>query len=270
MPGKLAIIAAKSLAGVGLNGPRRLHYHLGRANFGDDINPWLFGRIAGRPFRWGAVGKSHFLGVGSIAARCSSRSVIMGSGLIEPAVSGALTTPAEVFALRGEHTAEAFGGRCAWLGDPVSLIDLLVAPAAVAAMPAIGLIPHATEVAGQLRRLRDHPGIRVIDPRGDPLEVVREVTRCRAVASQSLHGLIVADAFGIPNLWIAPSRRMVGGTFKFRDYFTTVDRPLPPVALEDFLAWHPPSAFSVGRYRWDKPSYLEAMRARLAVGGGDP
>jgi pyruvyltransferase len=55
-------------------------------------------------------------------------------------------------------------------------------------------------------------------------EFVDQLCRCRVIASSSLHGLIAADAYDIPFVWISLSKRLVGGDFKFRDYFLSTGR----------------------------------------------
>ncbi len=50
--------------------------------------------------------------------------------------------------------------------------------------------------------------------------MVNSISRCRVVSSSSLHGLIVADALGIPSRWIKGSKHIL--SFKFVDYFRSV------------------------------------------------
>ena len=42
-------------------------------------------------------------------------------------------------------------------------------------------------------------GFHIIDPTQDWKTVVDEMTSCKAILSSSLHGLVVSDAYSIPN-----------------------------------------------------------------------
>mmetsp|Transcript_4651 Transcript_4651/g.9689 ORF Transcript_4651/g.9689 Transcript_4651/m.9689 type:complete len:108 (-) Transcript_4651:153-476(-) len=46
--------------------------------------------------------------------------------------------------------------------------------------------------------------------------MVGNITQCRVVSSSSLHGLMLADAYGIPARWIRGTSNIL--TFKYLDY----------------------------------------------------
>jgi len=40
----------------------------------------------------------------------------------------------------------------------------------------------------------------------------------------------MADAMNIPNLWLAPHQKMLGGEFKFHDYYSTCQHTKSPIS----------------------------------------
>ena len=259
MPSKHRILLAKAADILRLNGPARVFYHLGRPNFGDDLNLWLMGRLADAPFRWGSTGRAHLLGVGSIAARANQRSWVMGSGLLTPLAGGRRPACGRVVALRGAISAEMLGVDPPHIGDPVCLVDRLL-PRPPVRPGSLGVVPHAISVSEWRRILRGRDDITLIDPRGEPLAVIQAIAACERVASQSLHGLVVADAYGIPTAWIEPAPGMVGGRFKFDDYFTAFAEPRLAVPLAELAGGAGGLPWSVAAYRGDKAAYLAHLR----------
>lgn len=107
----------------------------------------------------------------------------------------------------------------------------------------IGIIPHLCDlrdpmveevlekygykVSGDLesgrektkKAAKDGP-VRFINVKDEPLEVIEEIAKCRYILSSSLHGLIVADSFGIPNMHIVFGDRLLGDGYKFDDYYS--------------------------------------------------
>lgn len=52
------------------------------------------------------------------------------------------------------------------------------------------------------------------------MSVYEQIGSCEYVLSSSLHGLIISDSFGIPNLHIKVTNNMRGDGFKFEDYYS--------------------------------------------------
>ena len=56
---------------------------------------------------------------------------------------------------------------------------------------------------------------------------------CDAIASSSLHGLVFGEALGLPTLWLEVSDKVVGGRFKFTDWFSLARNPQREPASPD-------------------------------------
>ena len=65
--------------------------------------------------------------------------------------------------------------------------------------------------------------------------MIADLTSCELIFSSSLHGLIVADSFGIPNIHMELSDKLVGGNFKFEDYYSSVDKEHKTAVLNTIM-----------------------------------
>jgi hypothetical protein len=126
--------------------------------------------------------------------------------------------------VRGRLTAERIGAReGVALGDPGILIGRRVRRPAT--RWDVGLVPHFTHRSNAaFQALAETPGLRVrlIDVRRTAARTVREIGACAAIVTTSLHGLVTADAFGVPAVWTSLEPPLSGGTFKFLDYESVV------------------------------------------------
>lgn len=195
----------------------------GLPNFGDLLTPFIL-----RHYGIAAVlanrKRADLVGIGSVLTWIpeSFGGTIWGSGLME--ATDMRFPAASVVALRGHKTHEHLGRPdVAALGDPGLLASRVVVPKEK--RWDVGLVPHhsherhplVAELAGRFGKRA-----RVVDVRQHPGRVVREIAACRTVVSTSLHGVIVADSYGIPTSWAMLDPVVGGGEFKFHDYESVV------------------------------------------------
>lgn len=220
-------------------------------NYGDAMNPFLFKELSGLEiqnknylptlykklqrsfsyltslnrkliettvFPW----QQSILGIGSIIRMSNKRTSIWGAGFMN---QGEKCKGGKLYAVRGRLTSEKLNREgfplCQVYGDPALLLPLWIAPEKK--IKKIALIPHFKEVEYFKEKYGDK--YHVIDLRTKEVDrATQEISSCEYVLSTSLHGIIVAHAYGIPALWIKKGYIDTDG-FKFHDYFSSVDIP---------------------------------------------
>jgi pyruvyltransferase len=194
-------------------------------NVGDQIGSRIVESITGRAVR--VVGEAplpvpNLIGVGSIAHWSDEHSILWGCGLI--AAHLGVRPPAEVLAVRGALTRDhliARGIRCGdLLGDVGLLLPELIAPS-VPVHP-VGLAPHYVDGDSDFVEFCRREGVPIIDVRRSPEAFVEQLTSCCRIVSSSLHGVILAHAYGIEAAWVRISDRVHGNGFKFLDYYSSL------------------------------------------------
>ena len=92
---------------------------------------------------------------------------------------------------------------------------------------AIGIIPHYSEIYDpQAQKIMEYyKNAKLIDVRENPMHVIKEIASCEVILSSSLHGLVIADSFHIPNQHIVFSDMFSWQEFKYRDYYSAYDLP---------------------------------------------
>ncbi|MCC3265450.1 polysaccharide pyruvyl transferase family protein [Arthrobacter gengyunqii] len=211
-----------------------------RTNFGDAVGPWLVRELTGlRPVNgWRRqLDVPPMVTVGSTAGWLEQDGTqVWGAGLMRPLEPAAAQRLAglrgiRIHAVRGELTAAELRSQVGWTvpevyGDPALLLPrFLPVPDGQPSQGKVALVPHLDH-RGLFTDADDSQdsGVHVVDARQGMEQVVREIAGSRACISSSLHGIIVAQAYGVPWVWVRISDAVIAGdTFKFRDFFTTVE-----------------------------------------------
>ena len=230
-------------------GPLALSVPLPRrvGNFGDLITPrlvpWAYEARRSSP---SGVGSGRLLAVGPILHFAKDGDVVWGSGINgKVPLSHIRARSLRVCAVRGPRTADALTGLGltdvpSVYGDPALLFPSLAGISrSISSTHEIVSIPNLNDHSDWSRM----PGL--ISPRADPLAVLERIASSDFVVSSSLHGLVLADALGVPSGWMQSKSEH---PFKYLDYFegtgrfglkparsisAAMDNPVPP------LNWSP-------------------------------
>jgi len=202
-------------------------------NFGDVLNPVLVKYLSGRePIQasriFNITNKPVYYVIGSVLEVAKGkRLVVWGAGFMY-AEGRFRQRPEKVLAVRGPFSRQIIlnlGIDCPEVyGDPTLLCPRFYKPK-VSKTYRLWIVPHYFDKDNScLAHLLSNPGVKLIDIQGGIYKVIDEINSCEFIVSSSLHGIIVADAYGIPSLWIRLSNKITGEDFKYKDYFASVGR----------------------------------------------
>lgn len=213
---------------IEVDGKIPLNYFTYRPNFGDLLSPWLVKKMTGKDVVVADRAKPHYVVIGSIINQGTDQSVIWGSGTYGTEGKSEVSPKARYTAVRGPITRAKLGASKGFgikvpevYGDPALLLPLYYMPK-VRITHEYGVVVRWSERKWAVAKYG--PGVKMIDlSRTDIEGVISDLLSCRKIISSSLHGLIVADAYGVPNAWLA-SDSPRGGEYKFHDYFASVQK----------------------------------------------
>ena len=207
----------------------KVYFWKNRKNFGDLLTSLLLTRFAHVSSEWSEPEYAELVMAGSVMDKLPDEweGVIAGAGKLHEKTERHFPN-AKILAVRGPLSAKGLKGNFA-LADAGLLADELVATSEKRYN--LGVIPHWTDTT-----LEFDPRFTKFDPKiirvaDDPLDVIREISYCKKVVSSSLHGIILADAFGIPRRIEIPPRALThahqeGGLFKWKDYSLSIGMEL--------------------------------------------
>lgn len=180
-------------------------------NFGDKLTPYLFEKIHGERPEF-SRGHGKVVAVGSVMHHAKQGDIIWGTGMISER-HFPKTSTLDIRAVRGPLTRDRLqriGIECPEVyGDPALLLPAVYRPD-VTRKHQVGFVRHYVDG-------RIFPDLNTIDVTLPVEQFIDRVLECDRIVSSSLHGLVVADAYGIPSQHF-PCKGLVGGNFKFADY----------------------------------------------------
>lgn len=203
-----------------------------KENFGDLVGKYLVEKISHKTVMFTHPNKQKwkhklssnpiYTTAGSILAHVNKYCIVWGSGIIN---KNQVVKPAKFLLVRGSQTRHRLLQLGYFVpekyGDPALLLPKYYNPK-IEKKYKMGVIPHYNDYNWVKENYTDK-NISIIDLMTNSIEdTAKEILECERILSSSLHGLIVAHAYGIPAVWIKFSDKLFGDDIKFQDYFESV------------------------------------------------
>ncbi|MEX0996584.1 MAG: polysaccharide pyruvyl transferase family protein [Flavobacteriaceae bacterium] len=205
-----------------------------KENYGDLLGKYLVEKISGKEVVWVHPKKWHFkdyfqpiyVTAGSILAHVNQKCIVWGSGII---LKDQVVKPAKFLAVRGPQTRKRLleqGYKVPEVyGDPGLLLPLYYNPPTEKKYK-LGIVAHYNDFKTVQPLYENDTEILLIDLMTNDIEATTDLfLQCDKIVSSSLHGLIIAHAYGIPALWVQFSDKLFGDGIKFQDYYESVKLP---------------------------------------------
>ena len=205
-------------------------------NWGDDINFLFLKHLFNKNVvHCKKCKETNYAMIGSILNNqfVNNETIVWGSGIQMPR-NVLLHKPKKICAVRGPLTRKfllSVGVDCPEIyGDPSLLIPYYYYPI-IEKKYEIGFIPHHSSLdSPAVKEFCKNPGVRLIKTKGykNWKTFIDEILSCKYIVSESLHGIIMAEAYGIPNLWVDITLNHCYD-IKFHDFFLSLgcDRQKP-------------------------------------------
>ena len=244
-----------------------------RRNFGDELSPYIISKILPgefiywrKPFclknffsdiirfckrallRSGETGdllsyeinRKTLIAIGSIIEEATSSTIVWGAGISHKNTK--ISRGADIRAVRGPRTIKrmkdlGIDTKGITIGDPAILLPKFYLPNTKQDKYGIGIIAHNQDCEGiraSLQKLGLFSKVRFISLRHPNVErIIDAICSCESIYSTSLHGIIVAHAYGIPALQVEYTK-LIGDGVKFWDYFESVGiEPYAPINIQE-------------------------------------
>jgi pyruvyltransferase len=202
-----------------------------KENYGDLLGKYLVEKISGKKvvFAWPKKFSIYdwfapiYVTIGSILANVNHKCIVWGSGIVSKEYP---IKKARFLAVRGPQTRKFLlnlGYEVPEIyGDPGLLLPKYYNPK-IEKEYKMGIIPHYRDFKLVNDLYKNEKSVFIIDLMTHDIEATtNEILKCEKIISSSLHGIIVAHAYGIPAVWQKFSNDVFGDDIKYQDYFESV------------------------------------------------
>jgi len=225
-------------------------------NFGDILTPILIDKLFGYTCVWThkPFTKPSMIAIGSILNKAENKTVVWGSGAMR--ASDPIKRDAIYLSVRGPYTRDLIlqgGGTCPPIfGDPALIMPEIYTPIKTGEYT-YGLFTHYVDYDEVSAWYKDDPEVLVINPvNANPLIIIDQMAKCERIVSSSLHGVIIAHAYGVPAVWAKHSDKLGGDGIKFADHYESVGLTCEHV---DFYGKIPVS--DLGKFNYQVPDEIK-------------
>lgn len=193
-------------------------------NFGDVLSPILIEKICQKPPTQASLKEITpiLFSTGSVLHFARNGDIIWGSGFREDPLEEHRFSELDIRAVRGPKTRDyllKMGIACPEVyGDPATLTaDLFPEYKNEEKIYDYIIIPNIGEISC-FAHYRN-----VVIPTLPWQEILKKINQSKFVISSSLHGIIVAESYGIPTRMLKMS--WIESLLKYQDYYESTDRP---------------------------------------------
>ncbi|MDE6478002.1 MAG: glycosyltransferase [Alphaproteobacteria bacterium] len=222
--------------------PINLFYFNCVSNFGDLLNIDLMDKLPHYSVRQTNTKHADIVAIGSLLQDvvCKKMSVpqkisryvhtpliVYGSGFIYDTENRVPVRRLDVRAVRGQLSLAKLKSlkhvklhKDLAIADPGLLAPLLTDVSHIQKKYDLGIIPHYVDKDSPLLNKINVKNAVVLDIMQPPHIFLTQLAQCKTVISSAMHGLIAADALGIPNMRMTLSDNITGGDYKYNDYYS--------------------------------------------------
>lgn len=195
-------------------------------NFGDLLGPMIVKKLLSeKGLKNNNKDCGRLLTVGSIMHKAKDNDTVWGTGVLGNAdISSYHFSKLDIRAVRGPKTRDFLQEKLKIqvpevYGDPAQLIPILFPEILENAIKKekhlLTIIPHYID----FEKYKDNPN--AISPQKPVLEILERIARSKFVVASSLHGIILAEAFGVPAQLFQSTKEH---SFKYEDYYAGTQR----------------------------------------------